>query len=87
MNHWRPQKFSEVFCYTKNMAEDKVDKPKSRGPYKIVGRDPRVDLSRYAVTVHGRQVIDYQKLKLEDPELYEEILNNEKEWDLLDSIR
>ncbi|HEY8886081.1 MAG TPA: hypothetical protein VIM31_01100 [Candidatus Microsaccharimonas sp.] len=57
---------------------------KSSGPYKIVGRDSRIDISQYMVTVHGREVIDYEKLEREKPRLYKEILEDEKAQDLLD---
>lgn len=47
--------------------------------FPIVGRDARVDLTKYAVKIHGRNVIDYEKLKADNPELYKEILANEFE--------
>lgn len=45
----------------------------------IVGRDRRVDLTKYTVRVHGRDVIDYEKLKADDPVLHKEILADEFE--------
>lgn len=50
----------------------------SSGPYDIVGR-PDIDLSQYTVTVNGREVIDYEKLKNDDYVLYQKLLENEKE--------
>lgn len=50
-----------------------------RGHYRIVGRDSRIDLDKYTVKVHGRDVIDYEKLQKEDLALYQEILKNEHE--------
>lgn len=47
--------------------------------FPIVGRDQRVDLTKYTVKVHGRDVIDYEKLRVDDPELYKEILAGELE--------
>lgn len=46
-----------------------------------VGRDSRADLAKYTVRVLGREIIDYNKIRLEDPELYAEILGNEREAD------
>lgn len=51
----------------------------SSGPFPIVGRDGRIDLDKYTVKVHGRDVIDYEKLQKEDPAFYQEILKNEHE--------
>jgi hypothetical protein len=65
------------------MSDNKINEPKNSGPFKIVGRDSRVDLSRYTVTVHGREVVDYEKLKHDDPALYEEILTAENESNIL----
>lgn len=47
--------------------------------FPIVGRDQRVDLTKYTVKVHGRDVIDYEKLRVDDPGLYKEILAGEFE--------
>lgn len=48
-------------------------------PFPIVGRDQRVDVTKYTVKVHGRDVIDYEKLKAENPALYKEIVAGELE--------
>lgn len=61
------------------MHTNKVTKPIGNGRYEIVGRDSRIDLSRYTVTILGREVVDYEKLKREEPQLYEEILWAEQE--------
>lgn len=45
--------------------------------YPTVGRDHRVDLSKYGVVVNGRLVIDYDRLKVDNPSLYEEIVQHE----------
>lgn len=47
--------------------------------FPIVGRDERVDLTKYTVKVHGRDIIDYEKLRADDPKLYDEILAGEFE--------
>ena len=60
------------------------DNPKH---YPIVGRNSAIDLSKYTVLVHGRDVIDYEKLKHDDPALYQKILKQEHEYDRLDSIK
>jgi uncharacterized protein (DUF736 family) len=49
--------------------------------YQIVGRDNRIDLQKYTTRVHGRDIIDYEKLKTEDPTLHQEIVRNEAEAD------
>lgn len=51
--------------------------------YPIVGR-PDINLSSYLVTVQGRDVIDYEKLKNDDIELYNQILVVEHEANRLD---
>lgn len=68
------------------MSTEQHKNLRSSGPFKVVGRDSRIDLSRYTVTILGREVIDYEKLKREDPKLYNEILNAEKEWNSLNDI-
>ena len=45
--------------------------------FPIVGRDDRVDLTKYAVQIHGREIIDYEKLKADDPVLYKEVVAGE----------
>jgi hypothetical protein len=45
--------------------------------FPIVGRDGRVDLTKYTVQIHGHEIIDYEKLKAEDPALYKEIVAGE----------
>lgn len=55
-----------------------MNKDDRSGRYPIVGR-PDVDLSSYLVDLHGRNIIDYEKLKNDDPKLYERILADENE--------
>jgi hypothetical protein len=47
--------------------------------YPIVGRDNRIDLQKYTTRVHGRDIIDYEKLKAEDPTLYQAIVRADAE--------
>lgn len=49
--------------------------------YPVVGRDSRINLHRYMVAVHGRNIIDYEKIRREDFELYKSILEREKQFD------
>jgi hypothetical protein len=49
--------------------------------FPIVGRDERVDVTKYTVQVHGRDIIDYEKLRLDNPILYSEIVAGEVEGD------
>lgn len=44
-----------------------------------VERDQCVDLTKYTVRVHGRDIIDYEKLRVDNPELYKEIVAGELE--------
>lgn len=53
--------------------------PNKKSSYPIVGRNSHIDLSKYSIRVHGRDIIDYEKLKANEPELYQEILKNEHE--------
>lgn len=64
-----------------------ADQPSSNAcsiPFPTVGRDDRIDLDAYTVRVHGRDIIDYEKLKADNPTLYIEILANEYETDRQD---
>lgn len=64
--------------YTTHMTiQSSNDDHQKRFP--IVGRDQRVDLTKYTVKVHGRDIIDYEKLKIDDPRLYKEIVVGEFE--------
>jgi hypothetical protein len=47
--------------------------------FPVVGRDSRVDVTKHTVKVHGRDVIDYEKLKAENPVLYQQIVAGEFE--------
>jgi hypothetical protein len=53
----------------------------SSSNYPVVGRDPEIDLERYTVHVNGRDIIDYEKLKQDDSELYKKVLDHEHEVD------
>ena len=64
-----------------HMPDSHIDPASGKYQYQIIGRDERIDLTRYTVAVHGRSVIDYAKLRREDPTLYDEILAAEKEID------
>ena len=47
--------------------------------YPIVGRDEAIDLEKYTVVIRGRRIIDYERLKQEEPALYARILAEERE--------
>ena len=49
--------------------------------YPIVGRIDGINLGKYAVEIQGRKVIDYDKIKREDPLLYKTIIENENKPD------
>ena len=53
-----------------------VSKPKH---FLVVGRSSDIDLEKYTVHIHGRDIIDYEKLKADEPLLYQQILEQEKE--------
>lgn len=53
--------------------------------YRIVGR-PDIDLSKYVVNINGRGIIDYEKMKNDDPALYNQILADENEQNHKDDI-
>lgn len=50
-----------------------------RKRFPIVGRDSRIDLAKYTAKVRGQDIIDYEKLKADNPALYKEIIANEFE--------
>lgn len=50
--------------------------------YPIVGRNNEINLDKYLVVVHGREIIDYDMLKREEPELYARILEEERKSNL-----
>ena len=52
--------------------------------YPIVGRDEAIDLEKYTVLIHGRRIVDYERLKQEEPELYARILADENESNAAD---
>ncbi|MCA9347761.1 hypothetical protein KC930_04275 [Candidatus Saccharibacteria bacterium] len=56
----------------------KMDSDDRSGNYEIVGR-PDVDLTQYLVIVNGRSIIDYDRIKVENPSLYQELLQLEDE--------
>lgn len=47
--------------------------------YPVVGRKPGINFDKYLVRVHGRDIIDYDRLKQDDPALYQQILEEEEE--------
>ena len=49
--------------------------------YPVVGRSSEIDLVAYTTQVNGRMIVDYEKLRREEPELYERILLQEREID------
>lgn len=49
--------------------------------FPIVGRDSRIDLAKYTVQIRGQNIIDYEKLKTDNPRLYKEIVAGEFEAD------
>jgi len=55
--------------------------------FQIVGRrHAGANYEKYLTEVHGREIIDYDKLRDTDPALYESILRNEREDDRLSDI-
>ncbi len=70
--------------YNYGMTNKKYVPVKYSGPFEVVGRDVRIDMSRYTVTVLGRELVDYDKLRRENPQLHKEILDNENRQDLLE---
>ena len=60
-----------LLCYTKGMNKTSSD-------YPVVGRNSEINLDKYLVSVHGREIIDYEKLKQEEPDLYSRILEEER---------
>ena len=55
-----------------------MDSDGRSGIYQIVGR-PDIDLTSYLVIVNGRSIIDYDRIKVENPSLYQELLQLEDE--------
>jgi hypothetical protein len=84
------EKFESFLGYTIDMtASSSNSHHDTRFP--IVGRDDRVDLTEYTVQIHGREIIDYEKLKTDNPALYKEIVageleDNHREQEELDEI-
>ena len=62
------------------------DNQKISRTYPIVGRIDDVDLEKYTVVIRGRKIIDYDKIKNEDPELYRKVIENENKPDPYDDI-
>ncbi len=60
---------------------DNSNEDETQRDYLVVGRDERVDLERYTVRILGRDIIDYEKLRREDSELYNDIVRGEAESD------
>jgi len=72
------------FGILNNMLDKKDSYIKYSGPFEVVGRDSRIDMERYTVTICGREIVDYEKLKQDNPKLYKDILDSELQQDLLD---
>jgi len=58
----------------------KMDTDDQSSYFPIVGRAD-IDFSKYLVNIQGRDIIDYEKLKKDDVELYKKILQAEHETD------
>lgn len=72
--------FESFLVYTIHMTTQPSDAG-YEDQFPIVGRDQRVDLTKYTVQVHGRDIIDYEKLRVDNPMLYNEIVAGEIEDD------
>jgi hypothetical protein len=76
----RPLEVRALFiCYNYPMTSPHLNDKDS--PYPVVGRHHLIDLSKYLVHVKGRNILDYEKIEKEDPELYKQILKDEHEAD------
>ena len=62
------------------------DNQKISRTYPIVGRIDDVDLEKYTVVIQVRKIIDYDKIKNEDPELYRKVIENENKPDPYDDL-
>lgn len=49
--------------------------------YPVVGRSTEINLDKYTTKVLGRTIIDYEKVKREEPDLYRKIIDHEREVD------
>ena len=54
--------------------------------YPIVGRIDDTELQKYTVLVHGRAIVDYDKIKRDDPELYKKVIENENRPDPFNDV-
>lgn len=54
--------------------------------FPVVGRSPEIDLKKYIVRVHGRDVVDYEKIKKNDPALYQKLLKQDRETDCVADV-
>lgn len=54
--------------------------------YPVIGRHPDIDLAKYIVNIRGRDIINYEKLKNDDPTLYQKIIDQEYERNRQDAI-
>jgi hypothetical protein len=54
--------------------------------YPVVGRSSEIDLEKYQMKVLGRNVIDYDKVKRDEPDLYKRIVDQEREFDRNDDL-
>jgi hypothetical protein len=49
--------------------------------YPIVGRSTDINLEKYQTKVQGRTVLDYEKVRRDEPDLYKKIIDQEREFD------
>jgi hypothetical protein len=68
------------------MSQGSSKTPPDKRDHPIVGRDPEIDLEKYLVRVHGRDIIDYEQLRRDNPTLYQTLLNREYAEDHRDAI-
>jgi|GEM_PF-3849596 len=64
------------------LDKDYKTRAKSRpSSYPVLGRSSEINLPKYQTKVLGRDVIDYDRLKRDDPDLYKKIVDHEREFD------
>ncbi|PLS81491.1 hypothetical protein CYG49_01925 [Candidatus Saccharibacteria bacterium] len=60
------------------MSNDNRNTSSRPRQYEVTGRNKKIDLNKYTVRILGRDIIDYEKLRLDDPKLYLEIIDQEQ---------